>query len=56
MRKINESDYVSFTITGTGWSFTVYTWEKSKAEWAGMKFGTLTGNKADGSAVIIDSK
>ena len=56
MRKINESDYVSFTITGSGWSFTVYTWEKAKSEWAGMKFGTLTGNKADGEREQLDAR
>lgn len=56
MRKINEKDYVSFTIVGSGWSFTVYTWEKAKSEWAGMKFGTLYGNKPDGTQAIIDNK
>lgn len=56
MRKINEKDYVSYTIVGSGWSFTVHTWEKAKSEWAGMKFGTLYGNKPDGTQAIIDNK
>lgn len=56
MRKINEKDYVNFTIVGSGWSFTVHTWEKAKSEWANMKFGTLYRNKADGTRAIIDNK
>lgn len=56
MRKINENDYVSYTIVGFGWSFTVNTWQKAKAEWHNMKFGTLYGNKADGTQAIIDNK
>lgn len=56
MRKINENDYVSFTIVGCGWQFNVYSWQKAKAEWHNMKYGTLYGNKADGTRAIIDAK
>ena len=56
MRKIDESKYISYTIVGDGWQFTIYTWEKARSEWAGMKYGTLYGNKHDGSAVTIDCK
>ena len=40
MRKINENDYVNY----------------AKKEWAGMKFGTLYGNKPDGTRAILDTK
>lgn len=56
MRKVNEENYESFSIVGNGWQFKVYSWQKAKAEWHNMKYGTLYGNKPDGSKVIIDSK
>lgn len=56
MRKVNEENYDSYTIVGSGWSFTVNTWQKAKAEWHNMKFGTLYGNKPDGTRAIIDCK
>lgn len=55
-KKIKESDFVSFTICGDGWSFTVYSWEKAKIEFNMMRFGTLYGNKADGTQVKIDTR
>lgn len=56
MRKINENDYVNYTIAGSGWSFTVHNFADAKREWAGMKFGTLYGNKPDGTRAILDTK
>jgi len=56
MRKINEKDYVNFTIAGSGWSFTVHKLADAMREWDGMKFGTLYGNKPDGSRAILDTK
>ena len=56
MRKINEKNYASFTIVSNGWQFTVYSWQKAKAEWHNMKYGALYGNKPDGTRVIIDCK
>ena len=56
MRKINENDYVNFTIAGNGWTVTVQKWDKARAEWANMNFGTLYGNRHDGTRAIIDSK
>ena len=56
MRKINENDYVSFTISGNGWNITFNTLKTALKEWANMTSGTLYGNKPDGTRAIIDSK
>ena len=59
MRKINENDYVDFTISGPGWSLTVSTFKKALGEWkniAGCSGCTLYGNKPNGTRSIIDSK
>ena len=56
MRKINENDYVNYTIAGSGWTFTVHNFADAKREWAGMKFGTLYWNKPDGTRAILDTK
>lgn len=56
MRKINENDYVNYTIAGSGWSFTVHKLADAMREWSGMKFGTFYGNKPDGTRAIIDTK
>ena len=56
MRTIKEKDYVSYTIVGSGWSFTVNTLKTALYEWANMKFGTLYGNKPDGTQAILDTK
>lgn len=55
MRKINEKDYVSFTISN-GWNLTVNAWKTALREWGDMSSGVLYGNKADGTRAIIDSK
>lgn len=55
MRKINENDYVSFTISA-GWNCTLFDFKAAKREFDNLKTGTLYGNKADGSRAIIDSK
>lgn len=56
MKKINPKDYASYTIVGSGWSFTVHTMEKALYEWGLMKFGTLYGNKPDGTQKVLDNK
>ena len=55
MRKINEYEYDSFTISN-GWNLTLYSWQKALREWNNMNAGILYGNKKDGSRAIIDSK
>ena len=55
MRKINEKDYVSFTIS-KGWNLTVNEWKTALKEWNNLTSGTLYGNKHDGTRAIIDSK
>lgn len=55
MRKINEKDYVSFTIS-KGWNFTVHEWKTALKEWNNVASGTLYGNKPDGTRAIIDTK
>ena len=58
MRKINENDYVDFTITGPGWSWTIADFKKAVGEWTDITRNgyTLYGNKPDGTRAIIDSK
>ena len=55
MRKINEKDYVSFTIS-KGWNLTVHKWKTALKEWNNVTSGTLYGNKPDGTRAIIDTK
>ena len=55
MRKINENDFVSFTIS-KGWNLTVNELKTALKEWNNIDSGTLYGNKPDGTRVIIDSK
>jgi len=58
MRKINEDEFVNFTIDGNGWTLTVYGIKKALGEWKNITRAgsTLYGNKADGSRAILDSK
>ena len=56
MEIVNPKDFASYTIVGSGWSFTVYTWEKAQTKWEQMRFGTLYGNKPDGTQKVIDNK
>lgn len=56
MRKINENDYVNFTICGNGWSCTISSFATALRQWKDMKSGTLMGTKTDGTNAIIDSK
>ena len=58
MRKINENDYVNFTIAGPGWSLTVSTFRKALGEWNNITGSgyTLYGNRPNGTRAIIDSK
>lgn len=57
MRKINENDYVSYTIAGNGWSLTVSTFKNAMREWNGIVTpgSFLYGNKKDGTRAILDS-
>ena len=58
MRKINEKDYLDFTIAGNGWTLTVSTFNKVLREWNNIAGSgcTLYGNKPNGTRTIIDSK
>lgn len=55
MRKINEEEFISFTIQN-GWSLTVYTLKKALKQYDELTTGTLYGNRPDGTRAIIDSK
>ena len=55
MRKIKESDYVSFTVSN-GWNLTVYTFNEALKQYNAIPHGTLYGNKPNGDKAIIDSK
>lgn len=58
MRKINENDYVDFTIAANGWTLTVSTFKNALREWNNIAGSgcTLYGNRPDGTRAIIDSK
>lgn len=58
MRKINENDYVDFTIAGNGWTLTVSTFKNALREWNNIAGSgcTLYGNRPNGTLAIIDSK
>lgn len=58
MRKINENDYVDFTIAGNGWTLTVSTFKNALREWNNIDGSgrTLYGNRPNGTRAIIDSK
>lgn len=56
MKKINENNYISYTIAVDGCNFTVFDFKKAQKEWAGFSFGTLWGTKLDGTREILDTK
>lgn len=56
MRKINEDDFVSYTIAGNGWKVTVPTLKKALKQWDEIPHGTLYGNKPNGDCAVIDSR
>lgn len=57
MRKINENDYVNYTIAGNGWSLTVSTFKNAMREWDKVGKGcVLYGNKPSGNRAMIDLK
>ena len=56
MRKINEDDFVSYTIAGNGWNVTVPTFKKALKQWDEIPHGTLYGNKPNGDRAVIDSR
>ena len=58
MRKINENDYVDFTIAANGWTLTVSTFKNALREWKNIAGSgcTLYGNRPNGTRAIIDSK
>lgn len=56
MRKINEDDFVSYTIAGNGWTVTVPTLKKALKQWDEIPHGTLYGNKPNGDRAVIDSR
>ena len=55
MKKINEADFVSFTIE-KGWSLTMFSIGAAVREFAQLSHGNLYGNKPDGSRELLDSK
>lgn len=55
MRKIDEKDFVSYTVSN-GWSLTVFALKDALKQFNDLPAGTLYGNKPDGTRAIIDSK
>lgn len=58
MRKINENDYISFTIhiAKNGCNITLNTLKSALKEWNNIGAGTLYANRPNGTRAIIDSK
>jgi len=56
MLKINEEDFVNYTIIGNGWSLTVAKFKTAQKEWENIERGQLVGNKYNGDTAIIDSR
>lgn len=58
MRKINENDYVSFTIhiTRNGCNITLYRFKDALKEYDTIGSAILYGNKPNGERAILDSK
>ena len=56
MRKINESDFMSYTIVGNGWTFNTATFSKAFKQWENFAHGTFYGNKPNGDKAVIDSR
>ena len=56
MRHINENDYVDYTIAGNGWTYTISSFQTALKEFNALEYGTLYGNKPDGTRAILDSK
>ena len=58
MRKINENDFVNFTIKGNGWNMTMFSFIGILAQWSKLTGPglTLLGLKKNGNTAIIDSK
>ena len=57
MRKINENEFLNYTISGPGWNLTVSTFNKALREWNNVGKGCiLYGNKPSGNRAIIDEK
>lgn len=58
MKKVNTQEFVSYTITGPGWSVLIHDFNNAKREWnninkAGCNF---IGNRRNGSTAILDTK
>lgn len=58
MRKINENDYISFTIhiKRNGCNITFNTLKNAIKEWNNIGAGTLYGNKPNGDRAVLDSR
>lgn len=55
MRKINEKDFISYTIEA-GWTLTVFDLAGALGHWKSIKAGRLYGNKSNGDRAILDTK
>lgn len=56
MKQIDTTKYVSYTIAGAGFNFTVFGLQKALKERDGFSFGTLYGTKFDGTRDVLDKK
>lgn len=56
MLKINEEDFLNYTIVGNGWSMTTAKFKTARKEWENIPHGQLVGNKHNGDKAIIDSR
>ena len=57
MRRINENEFVNYTIVANGWSLTLGQASKAKREYDGLTCSaTLYGNKPDGTQIMLENK
>ena len=58
MKKINENDFISYTIhlASNGCNITFHSLGTTLKEWKNINSGTLYGNKPNGDRAILDSK
>lgn len=56
MRKINENDFVDYTIIWNNNTFTVSKLSDALKKWKDFAHGTLYGNKPNGQRAVIDSR
>lgn len=57
MKRVEQKDFVNYTIIGSGWSVTISNFIKALEMYKVLSgAATFRGNKHDGSFAILDTK